>query len=98
MYIYACVYVCACINKSKNNIWIGLVVMEKDRKKPFKAKCWPDESVWLDYLNPLTREYWASLYGLQSYKGTTAKTFVWNDMNEPSVFDSFENTCEKNLM
>jgi len=66
--------------------------------QPYVAKCWPEDSVWLDYLNPKTREYWSSLYSLSNYPGTTQKTYVWNDMNEPAVFDSFENTCSKNLL
>ncbi len=71
--------------------------MNKD-KTPFEAKCWPDNSVWLDYLNPKTRDYWASLYDLKHYPGTNARTFIWNDMNEPSVFNSFENTFDKSLL
>ena len=67
-------------------------------KTPFEGTCWPGKSVWVDYLNPKAREYWSSLYSLEKYKETTVDTFIWNDMNEPSVSGSFEETLEKNAL
>ncbi len=60
--------------------------------------CWPGSSAWLDYLNPKAREYWASLFSLEKYKETTVDTFIWNDMNEPAVFDSLEGTMHKDVL
>lgn len=67
-------------------------------KKPFEGICWPGRSSWIDFLNPKAREYWADLYSLTKYKETTINTFIWNDMNEPSVAGSFEETMEKYLL
>ena len=69
--------------------------MKTKDKKPFIGDCWPGTSIWLDYLNPKGREYWASLYSLDKYQETTKDVFIWNDMNEPSVFNSFETTMPK---
>lgn len=64
----------------------------------FIGDCWPGRSIWLDYLNPKARELWASFYSLDYYKETTNEVFIWNDMNEPSVFDGFETTMAKNCL
>ena len=76
---------------------LDLVVMNTD-KTAFEGMCWPGKSVWLDYLNPKAREYWSSLYSLEKYKETTINTFIWNDMNEPSVSGAFEETLEKSFL
>lgn len=66
--------------------------------KAFFGHCWPGTSVWLDYLNPEARKYWASLFSLDKYKETTNEVFIWNDMNEPAVFDTFEVTMPKDCL
>lgn len=49
----------------------------------------------MDYLNPATRDWWASQFMLNKYKGSTKDLYVWNDMNEFSVFNGPEvsNRC-----
>ena len=48
--------------------------------------CWPGSSHYLDMLNPDVRQWWAQQFSLAKYKGSTSNLYVWNDMNEPSVF------------
>ena len=48
--------------------------------------CWPGSSHYLDMLNPSVRQWWAQHFSLSKYKGSTPNLYVWNDMNEPSVF------------
>eukprot|EP01022_Parablepharisma_sp_SALTPOND_P036321 TRINITY_DN985_c0_g1_i2.p1 TRINITY_DN985_c0_g1~~TRINITY_DN985_c0_g1_i2.p1 ORF type:complete len:484 (+),score=30.02 TRINITY_DN985_c0_g1_i2:352-1803(+) len=81
----------------KNALSQGLLVMDQ-HKKPYIGRCWPGKSVWLDYLNPNARKYWADLFSLEKYKETTAGTYIWNDMNEPAIFDSPEGTAHKNAL
>lgn len=71
--------------------------MDKN-KEPFVGECWPGLSVYLDYLNPKAREFWASQFSLENYKETTIGTFIWNDMNEPAVFNTFEKTMPKTAL
>jgi len=66
--------------------------------KVFVGECWSGNSVWLDYINPKAREFWSSLYSLERYKETTKDVFIWNDMNEPAVFKSFETVMPKNTL
>ncbi len=52
--------------------------------EPFVGKVWPGDCVFPDYTMPSTREWWAGLY--EDFMATGIDG-VWNDMNEPSVFD-----------
>ncbi|DBA94742.1 TPA: hypothetical protein ACH3X1_002291 [Trebouxia sp. C0004] len=72
----------------------GLYVMNKD-KQEFDGWCWPGSSAYLDYLNPATMDWWASQFMLNKYKGSTKDLYVWNDMNEFSVFNGPEITMPK---
>ncbi|XP_018562576.1 neutral alpha-glucosidase C isoform X2 [Anoplophora glabripennis] len=60
----------------------------------FQGDCWPGLSSYLDFLNPEARDYYASWYSYEKFQGTTETLAgIWNDMNEPSVFDdSLEKT------
>ncbi|CAG8521039.1 16051_t:CDS:10, partial [Dentiscutata erythropus] len=55
-------------------------------------------SSWIDYTNPLAQEWWSKKFAFDQYKGSTEALFTWNDMNEPSVFNSPELTMPKNLI
>ncbi|KKY28395.1 putative alpha glucosidase ii [Phaeomoniella chlamydospora] len=57
--------------------------------------CWPGSSHWIDCFNPAAIKWWVSLFSYSSFKGTMKNTFIWNDMNEPSVFNGPETTMPK---
>jgi alpha 1,3-glucosidase len=61
----------------------------------FEGWCWPGSSHWIDAFNPTAIEWWASLFKYDAFKGTMENTWVWNDMNEPSVFNGPETTMPK---
>ncbi|KAK3325593.1 glycosyl hydrolases family 31-domain-containing protein [Apodospora peruviana] len=61
----------------------------------FDGWCWPGSSNWIDAFSPAAREWWASLFKYDSFKGTMENTWIWNDMNEPSVFNGPETTMPK---
>jgi alpha 1,3-glucosidase len=61
----------------------------------FEGWCWPGSSHWIDAFSPAAREWWASLFKYDSFKGTMENTWIWNDMNEPSVFNGPETTMPK---
>ncbi|XP_076833733.1 neutral alpha-glucosidase C [Brachyhypopomus gauderio] len=64
----------------------------------YHGKCWPGDSCYLDFSSPRTRSWYARQFLLTNYKGSTESLFVWNDMNEPSVFSEPEKTMPKDTV
>jgi alpha 1,3-glucosidase len=64
----------------------------------FEGWCWPGTSLYPDFMDPKMREYWGSQFALDKYKGTNADTYIWNDMNEPSVFNGPEVTMPRDAI
>ena len=52
---------------------------------PSLAKENPGPSVFPDFSNPAARKWWGSLYGNLAKEGVAG---IWNDMDEPSVFNT----------
>lgn len=53
--------------------------------EPFTGKVWPGLCVFPDFTRAATRRWWAGLYRDFLAQGVDG---VWNDMNEPAVFES----------
>lgn len=51
---------------------------------PFVGEVWPGDCVFPDFTRPETQRWWAGLYDDFLATGIDG---VWNDMNEPAVFD-----------
>lgn len=64
--------------------------------KPFFGQCWPGESIWIDTFNPLASKLWSKF--VQTFISTPSNLYIWNDMNEPSIFDGPETTAPKDLL
>lgn len=71
-----------------------LAVKDKD-DKIYQGWCWPGNSHWIDCFNPAARKWFSSLLDYASFKGSATNMWVWNDMNEPSVFNGPEMTMPK---
>jgi len=69
---------------SKGDHW----VQNKDGKE-FNGKVWPGKCAFPDFTRPETRAWWGDLYKNYMAQGVDG---VWNDMNEPSVFDGPDGT------
>ncbi|EEH42703.1 glucan 1,3-alpha-glucosidase ROT2 [Paracoccidioides brasiliensis Pb18] len=72
----------------------GLAVKNKEGNI-YDGWCWPGSSHWIDCFNPAAVSWWTSLFKYDKFKGTHSNVFVWNDMNEPSVFNGPETTMPK---
>ncbi|KAF1745160.1 hypothetical protein MXB_2664 [Myxobolus squamalis] len=59
--------------------------------------CWPGDSIYPDYMRSEVRKWYASLFALDKYEGSTVDLHTWVDMNEPSVFNGPEVTVPKDL-
>jgi len=64
----------------------------------FEGWCWPGTSGYPDFTDPKMRKFWGSQFALDKYKGTNADTYIWNDMNEPSVFNGPEVTMPRDAV
>ncbi|VFV23353.1 neutral alpha-glucosidase c-like [Lynx pardinus] len=64
----------------------------------FEGVCWPGLSSYLDFTSPKVREWYSSLFTFSAYQGSTDILYIWNDMNEPSVFRGPELTMQKNAI
>lgn len=53
-------------------------------RNEFHGKVWPGDCAFPDFTRPETRSWWAGLYKDFMANGIDG---IWNDMNEPSVFD-----------
>lgn len=61
----------------------------------FEGWCWPGSSHWIDAFNPAARAWWKTLFTYDRFKGTMHNVWLWNDMNEPSVFNGPEITMPR---
>ncbi|XP_024024508.1 probable glucan 1,3-alpha-glucosidase [Morus notabilis] len=64
----------------------------------FDGWCWPGSSSYPDVLNPEIRSWWANKFSIKNYVGSTPLLYVWNDMNEPSVFNGPEITMPRDAL
>jgi alpha-glucosidase len=60
-------------------------VKQSNQTSDFVGDVWPGASVWPDFTRAATRQWWAALYPPYLALGVDG---VWNDMNEPAVFNS----------
>ncbi|MGE3108627.1 MAG: TIM-barrel domain-containing protein [Phycisphaerales bacterium] len=58
-------------------------VLASDRT-PYRGEVWPGYCVFPDFTRPQTQQWWAGLYTDFMSRGIDG---VWNDMNEPAVFN-----------
>lgn len=76
---------------------LDLYVHDKNGKI-YEGWCWPGSSSYLDFFKPETRQYWADLHSLEGKFAQTLDQYIWNDMNEPSVFNGPEVTMPKDMI
>jgi alpha 1,3-glucosidase len=74
-----------------------LFVKDKDGND-FDGWCWPGSSSYLDQTSPTVRSWWADQFAVDKYVGSTKNLYIWNDMNEPSVFNGPEITMHKDSL
>ncbi|KAL9093699.1 MAG: hypothetical protein Q9159_000228 [Coniocarpon cinnabarinum] len=75
-----------------------LAVKNKEISGPFEGQCWPGASYWVDTFNPATHAWWKTLHKYDRWVGSAKNTFLWNDMNEPSVFGGPDMTMPKDMV
>lgn len=64
----------------------------------YEGWCWPGAASYADFFNPVVRKYYADQFLLENFRTTTEDVMLWNDMNEPSVFNGPEITMPKDAV
>lgn len=62
----------------------GDYFVKKPDGKIYVGRVWPGESAFPDFTRDRVRDWWGSLYKGLLHDGVAG---IWNDMNEPAVFD-----------
>ena len=73
----------------------GYLIKKKDGKTNYEGWCWSGNSAYIDFINPNARKWWATLFAFDKYQYSSERLMIWNDMNEPSVFNGPETTMQK---
>ncbi|KAI0060605.1 alpha-glucosidase [Artomyces pyxidatus] len=76
------------------------VLVKQKNGNEYEGWCWSGSSAWVDFFNPKSWDYWAALFKFVkgpewSWTESTEDVYIWNDMNEPSVFNGPEITMPK---
>lgn len=71
------------------------ILIKRADGENFDGWCWPGSSVWVDFFNPKSWEWWTRMFSFPVWTDSTPALYIWNDMNEPSVFDGPEITMPK---
>ncbi|KAI8978216.1 alpha-glucosidase [Trametes punicea] len=75
---------------------LDVVVKQKDGKTDYEGWCWSGSSAWVDFFNPKSWDWWKGLFKVDGpsygwhWTESTVNTYIWNDMNEPSIFNGPE--------
>ncbi|XP_041099334.1 neutral alpha-glucosidase AB isoform X2 [Polyodon spathula] len=64
----------------------------------YEGWCWPGTAGYPDFTDPEMRSWWSSMFSYDQYEGSTENLYIWNDMNEPSVFNGPEVTMHKDAV
>lgn len=73
------------------------LVKTPDNYSNFIGKCWSKQSAYFDFFNYRARIGWSNVIsGDTDFMRNHNNLYIWNDMNEPSVFDEIELTMPKN--
>lgn len=90
--------------KRDDSYWLHNEATEKGyyvkdaTKRDYDGWCWPGSSSYLDMVNPEIRTWWGTKFSYENYVGSTPSLYIWNDMNEPSVFNGPEVTMPRDAL
>ncbi|KAG2133415.1 family 31 glycoside hydrolase, partial [Suillus cothurnatus] len=75
---------------------LRVLIKPKSGEGEYEGWRWPGSSSWIDFFHPGSRDFWILLFktetidGQWSWTESTNNIVIWNDMNEPSVFNGPE--------
>lgn len=80
----------------------GVLVKLTDGKTEYEGWCWSGSASWLDMFDPKATTWWKEQFKIlgskSKIKANRRNLHVWNDMNEPAIFNGPEITCPKDVI
>ena len=77
----------SCDNKNSSLVQLGnsldIFIKSNYTKKPLISRVWPEKTLFPDFMNPKTSEFWNK--GLTSLQNLVNFDGIWLDMNEPAT-------------
>ncbi|KAI0087105.1 alpha-glucosidase [Irpex rosettiformis] len=80
----------------KEAVELDVLSKTKDNNE-YEGWCWSGSSAWVDFFNPKSWDWWKGLFkttqsknGKYAWTDSTSDVHIWNDMNEPSIFNGPE--------
>lgn len=77
---------------------LDIIVKKPDGKNDYEGWCWTGASAWVDFFHEKSWGWWRGLFAFDKWTNSARNLFIWNDMNEPSVFNGPEITMPKDLL
>ncbi|CAI4963640.1 BAD_collapsed_G0004260.mRNA.1.CDS.1 [Saccharomyces cerevisiae] len=75
------------------------VAVKDHNGNDYVGHCWPGNSIWIDTISKYGQKIWKSFFErFMDLPADLTNLFIWNDMNEPSIFDGPETTAPKDLI
>ncbi|KAG5418654.1 ROT2 [Candida metapsilosis] len=71
------------------------LAMRNNENQVYYGHCWPGESVWIDTFDPKCQPFWNDIHKRFMISDEFKNIYLWNDMNEPSVFNGPETSAPK---
>ncbi|KAI0667109.1 alpha-glucosidase [Trametes maxima] len=75
---------------------LDVLIKQKDGQTDYEGWCWSGSSAWVDFFHPRSWDWWKSLFKIDGpedkwhWTESTENTHIWNDMNEPAIFNGPE--------
>ncbi|KAL5483105.1 ROT2 [Sanghuangporus weigelae] len=84
---------------------LDVLIKKPDGTTEYEGWCWTGSSAWVDFFHPKSWSWWKKLFKTTPPKDgeesgfrwieSTDSVGIWNDMNEPSIFNGPEITMQK---
>ena len=62
-------------------------IKKADGVTDYEGHCWPGAAMWLDFVNPTVRDFWAYKFALDEYQGTTEHVCKFTKEFMPNIAD-----------
>jgi alpha 1,3-glucosidase len=81
----------------------NILIKQPNGNDDFEGWCWSGSSAWVDFFHPDSLPFWKKLFDYRpgsewTWTKSTQDVHIWNDMNEPSIFNGPEITLQKDAI